>query len=116
MRFELREERTDDIEVTRNGMLGGPADPDRRFIAGFRSTRCFVDGREVSREEWLRLYEAENGPLPPLKPPTRVIVLRCQSQGCDAPVAVRVESEAQPELNGEYCTTHAEELLTRTRP
>lgn len=51
---------TEQIEITRNGMFGGPADVIRRFMPGMTTyTLIAKDGseRELAREEYAALLE-----------------------------------------------------------
>lgn len=53
-RFQVFREKE---EVTQNGWFGGEADYERRFKPG--PTQYRVDGRSVTREEFERLWLAE---------------------------------------------------------
>lgn len=50
----------DEIEVTRNGLLGGPVDDFRRFVPGM--PRYYIDDEQVTAEQYVA-FIAER--LPP---------------------------------------------------
>jgi hypothetical protein len=52
----------DPFEVTRNGMLGGPVDDERRFGPGVQWFR--INGVNVSEEEFKRRWAEQHGEIP----------------------------------------------------